>query len=391
MSDSLTNTYTFGTPKVQWEEGVAKSITFIVTEDCQLRCKYCYIVGKNSYKRLSFEVAKQSIDFILENTEYFNEDSVIWDFIGGEPLIEIQLVDQICDYIKTRMYELNHKWFSNYRFSFTTNGILYNNPQVQKFIEKNMSHISMTLTLDGVESKHDLNRVYQNGKGSYKDIVSNIPLWLKQFPDSSTKVTMSSDDLKYLKDSILHLWELGIHSVDANVVSEDVWKEGDDKVYEEQLILLADEVLKKKLYNNYNCSFFSESIGKPNASNGNWCGAGKMLAIDTIGKFYPCLRFAQFSLKNKPEISIGDCKSGLNLNRLRPFLALDSVTQSTYECITCEVATGCAWCQGANYDYADTNTIFQRATFICKMHKARVRANNYYWNRFKNEQIVIPN
>ena len=46
-----------------------------------------------------------------------------------------------------------------------------------------------------------------------------------------------------------------------------------------------------------------------------------------------------------------------------------------------EVARGCAWCQGENYDAAETDTVFQRSTAICKMHKARVRANNYYWNK----------
>ena len=38
-------------------------------------------------------------------------------------------------------------------------------------------------------------------------------------------------------------------------------------------------------------------------------------------------------------------------------------------------------CQGENYDAAVTPTIYQRSTAICKMHKARVRANNYYWNK----------
>jgi hypothetical protein len=37
--------------------------------------------------------------------------------------------------------------------------------------------------------------------------------------------------------------------------------------------------------------------------------------------------------------------------------------------------------QGENYDAAETPTAYQRATAICKMHKARVRANNYYWNK----------
>ena len=48
------------------------------------------------------------------------------------------------------------------------------------------------------------------------------------------------------------------------------------------------------------------------------------------------------------------------------------------------MAAGCAWCQGENYDAAETDTIYQRATAICRMHKARVRANNYYWNRLEN-------
>ena len=29
-----------------WQFGMAKTITFIVTKDCQLACKYCYLVGK---------------------------------------------------------------------------------------------------------------------------------------------------------------------------------------------------------------------------------------------------------------------------------------------------------------------------------------------------------
>lgn len=382
MVEYQLNTHSFGNQKDKWEEGAAKSITFIVTEDCQLRCKYCYLVGKNSFKKLSFETAKKCVDYILENKEYFPENSVIWDFIGGEPFLEIQLIDKICDYIKIRMYELDHRWFNNYRFSFTTNGLQYSNANIQRFIKKNITHVSMTLTLDGTESKHDLNRVYSDGEGSYKDVVKNVPLWLKQFPNASTKVTFASADLKYLKESILHLWKIGIKHVDANVVAEDVWQDGDDAIFENQLMLLADEIINNKLYTENNCSLFSRLIGQRNTNNGNWCGAGKMLAIDTEGKFFPCLRFAKFSLQNKPEIQVGDYIAGIDSNKLRPFLALDVVTQSSYNCLTCEVATGCAWCQGTNYDCADTNTIYQRAIFICKMHKARVRANNYFWNRF---------
>lgn len=364
---------------------MAKNITFIVTKDCQLACKYCYLVGKNTHERMPWEVAKKAIDYILDHEGDFREESVVWDFIGGEPFIEIDLIDKICDYIKVEMYRRGHHWFDSYRFSFSTNGINYADDKVQRFIAKNLTHLSIGITIDGTEMKHDLNRVYkQTGRGSYRDVVRNIPLWLSQFPGSGTKVTISSADIPYIKESVLHLYSLGIHEVNINCVFEDVWAEGDDLKFEEQLTQLADAIIDGGYYRDYVCSFFSEMIGKPLDrvnDNNNWCGAGRMLAVDAAGLFYPCTRFAKYSLRDKPALIIGNVTDGIDSDRLRPFLTLDRCTQSPAECIDCEVASGCAWCQGENYDAASTPTIWQRSTAICKMHKARVRANNYYWNK----------
>lgn len=379
-----------------WERSY-KSITFIVTKDCQLACKYCYLVGKNAKERMSWDVAKKTIDYILNNHNFFNEEAVVWDFIGGEPFLEIDLIDKICDYIKTEMFRLCHPWFDNYRFNFSTNGINYNSEKIQSFIKKNITHLSIGITIDGTKRKHDLNRIWKTEdmergvvpnqseeKGSYDDVVKNIPLWLEQFPGAGTKVTISSADIPYIKESVLHLYSLGIHEVNINCVFEDVWKEGDDELFENQLMDLADAIIDSGYYQDYACSFFTEHMGKPmdcQMDNQNWCGAGRMLAVDAEGNFYPCTRFAQYSLRSKKAWIIGNVRDGIDKNKLRPFLTLDHCTQSTQECIDCEVASGCAWCQGENYDAADTPTIYQRSTAICKMHKARVRANNYYWNK----------
>lgn len=51
--------------KEGWQSGMAKSITF--TKDCQLACKYCYLVGKNEKERMPWEVAKAAIDYILDH------------------------------------------------------------------------------------------------------------------------------------------------------------------------------------------------------------------------------------------------------------------------------------------------------------------------------------
>ncbi len=330
-----------------WKGSLAKQITFIVTKDCQLACKYCYLVGKNSNEKMSWEIAKRAIDYFISHEDEFPEESVIWDFIGGEPFLEIELIDRICDYIKLQLFEHNHRWFNSYRFLFTTNGINYNTPQVQSLIRKNHKHIFVTITIDGDRIKHNLNRVYKNNvkRGSYDDVLRNIPLWLQQFPDASTKVTISSLDIPFIKDSILHLYSLGIHEVFINCVYENVWKEGDDVLFENQLIQLADAIIDGGYYQDYACSFFTEKVGRPMDSiyeNTNWCGAGKMLSVDAAGNFYPCTRFAQYSLRDKEAWIIGNIHDGIDKNKLRPFLTLDRITQSPQKCIECEVASGCA-------------------------------------------------
>ena len=368
-----------------WQEGRAKTVTFIVTEDCQLRCKYCYIAGKNKTRKMDFEIARATIDHLLRERTQYTEGSVIWDFIGGEPFLEIDLIDRISDYAKLRMYETNHPWFENYRFSFSTNGLMYGKNKVQRYIAKNRHHLSIGISIDGTKRKHDTQRIFPNGKGSYDAVVKNIPLWLEQFPDAATKATISHDDIPYIKDSVVHLFSLGIKNVNMNVVNEDVWKPGDDELFEEQLVELADYIIDHDLARDYTCSLFTRHIGQPlkPEDDRNWCGAGKMLAVDPDGTFYPCVRFAPFSLGHKPGRPIGNCFDGVDRNKLRPFLAMTRRSQSTEECLSCDVASGCSWCSGCNYDMADSPTIYQRATFLCAMHKARVRANNYYWTKLE--------
>lgn len=371
-----------------WKSSSARNITLVLTEDCQLRCKYCYLCGKNSTTKMTFEAAKEAVDYVLEYREIYSEEAVVWDFIGGEPFLEIELMDRICDYIKQRLFELNHPWFDNYCFSISTNGLMYDDVRVQNFIKKNAAHLSIGFSVDGTKEKHNAQRVFPNGEGSYDKVVENVPLWLEQFLSVHTKATIGPGDLPMVKDSVLHLWNLGINEVAMNCIFEDVWQEGDDRIFEEQLVALADEIIEKELHLQHNTSLFDRFIGFELIDNQNWCGAGKMLAVDTYGKFHPCVRFVQYSLEKRNAWVTGNTEMGLDSNKVRPFLVLNRTVQSPQECIDCEVASGCAWCQGFNYDSADTETIYQRATFLCKMHKARVRANNYLWNKL--DKIVPP-
>jgi uncharacterized protein len=358
------------------------SVTFVVTKDCNFRCRYCYMVGKHGDARMPFSVARDTVDYLVDNPDLFPQPKVVWDFIGGEPFLEIDLMEQIFDYIVLKTWKAAHPWFENSYFSVSTNGVLYHLPKVQRLIDQYGRRFEIGLTIDGPAHVHNLERVFPNGEGTHDQVVKNVGLWLQRSHDPSTKVTFSHDTIPYVAESILYLFSLGIPVVNANVVFEDVWQPGDDDLFEEQLNLLGDAIIDQGLWKKHECSLFSRLCGAPltERHDTTWCGAGKhMLAVDANGLFYPCVRFTDFSLAKQPPIIIGNTQRGLDQKALEPFCGLTRSNQSSDECMSCEVAQGCAWCLGFNYD--DSGVLYKRATYLCKMHKARVRANRRFWSR----------
>lgn len=380
-------TINFGVPRPSFSMGkLVTDITFSVTEECNLRCKYCYLAHKNNHNKMKIETAKKAVDYILSSKEFFNEKSVIWNFIGGEPLLEIDLIDEISDYIKMEMYKRDHPWFEDYAFNFATNGILYGTSAVQRYIDKNKNHLSIGISVDGNKIKHDQQRIYPDSRGSYDDVIKNVPLWLEQFPNAGTKATFAHGDIPYLKDSIISLWNLGIKKISANVVYEDVWTDEDAQIFESQLKSLADYIIENNIFysHEYTLSFFNPSIGLPMSrqmKRNKFCGCGKMLAIDTQGVFFPCIRFTEFSLSKNKVYPIGSINDGIYKDRLKPFQYLSINRVQDNECNNCEVASGCSSCTGLNYNESESGSIFKRVKYNCKMHKANAKAVEYFWSK----------
>ena len=382
----LENVY-MGKLEPSWGENKKiKYITFSVTDDCNLRCTYCYFTHKTDKNKMSFDVAKAAIDDILSIEDFKAFDGVVWEFIGGEPTLEMDLIDEISDYIVFQMYNKKHKWLDCYHFMLGSNGLLYDSPKVQNYINKHSFNLYVAITIDGSKEKHDLSRIKKDGKGSYDDVARIIPLWKKQFGGITTKSTFSHDDLPYLKDSIINLWNLGIKNVSANVVFEDVWQPGDVDIYKEQLYLLADYIIENDLWYDYSVRFFDPNVGTPNDESVmriNHCGTGTMMAISTNGDYYPCVRFMPSAMTKNSFGKIGDIQNGMDPDKLRGFAVLSTYNQSEQKCIDCTISGGCTWCSGFNFDSSSIGTIFERQTFMCELHKANVEVNKYIWRQYE--------
>lgn len=391
-SDDITPLISDGTICLSDEDDmIVKNITFVVTEACNLNCSYCYECHKTN-NRMSKEVAKQAVDMLFDKEKlngYYDLDrvkAVVLEFIGGEPLIEIELMDYIVEYFKFKAFELGSPWATNYMISFTSNGVLFLNDKVQKFLNRNKGRVSSSITIDGNKELHDSCRVFHNGEGSYDIVEKSIKFAVSKGLLNQTKITLCPENVMYLNDALKNVWSLGIQAAFTNCVYEEGWTTKDAKILYNQMIQLADYLLEDMNYKKYVCSLFDENIGGELTSSRNWCGGnGQMLAIGTDGKCFPCIRFMKYSLSSpgRVEQPVGDIFNGLDKKEENPWLLelkkVDMESQSDDKCKKCSVASGCSLCTGYNYDKFGTPN--KRATFICEMHQARVLANTYYWNK----------
>ncbi len=377
------------------KEMLVPSITFQVTDNCNLRCSYCYQINKGNH-RMPFSIAKDFIDLLIENNEktkqYIdtkNTLGVVLDFIGGEPFLEIELIDQILEYFQKATIEANHPWQYHWKASFSSNGTLYFNPEVQHFLKKYLDKIGLSITIDGNKQLHDSCRKFPDGSGSYDLAIAAVKHYTNELHGRmGSKITLAPENIQYTFEAIKEFIEFGYTDIHGNCVYEKGWELKHAKIFYQQLKQLADYIINNDLEEKIYCSLFVPHFfhPKPLDDTQNWCGGnGRMVALDYKGDIYPCIRYMESSLGPtiKP-IIIGNVSKGFlytpeQIECVTCLKNINRLNQSTEECINCSIAEGCSWCQG--YNYQDSGDFNHRATYICIMHQARALANAYYWNK----------
>jgi uncharacterized protein len=153
-----------------------RSITFEVTENCNLSCDYCiygkyYIDQRTSHsKNLNINAAKKALDFILPlwdsslNSSYDKKISI--GFYGGEALLNFNFINEIVNYVK----ELPLFAKNQMEFSMTTNGVLLDK-YISFLVENNFF---LRISLDGGTEKNNSYRKFHNGNSAFEKVYKNI-------------------------------------------------------------------------------------------------------------------------------------------------------------------------------------------------------------------------
>lgn len=258
---------------------------------------------------MSLETAKRCVDLLFaedsKNSELVNDteaNGLIIEFIGGEPFLEIDLIDRTMEYFLTQAIELDHRWATRYMINISTNGTLGDDPRVQRFLKKYAGRLSVGVTIDGDKQAHDACRVDCKGCGSYDRAINMFRQVSGPDGRRTTKYTIAPGNLTLFADSVRHLvLDEGCDTVNCNCVYEEGWTLDHARELYKQLKAVSDMVQESGTDTYISILDWEAGNHLPDTETQNWCGGdGRMLAFEIDGTVLPCMRYSTLSIVNQP-------------------------------------------------------------------------------------------
>lgn len=136
-----------------------------VTNNCNLRCSYCFNPNKTP-KNVDLDKSKKFIDLIMNQTP--NAEKYYIDLSGsGEPMLNFCTINELAQY----SIEKSDQFKKDVIPMLVSNGTLLTKEKVQT-LQKNK--VLFGVSLDGLKKHHDKYRVDIKGQGTYKQIMKNV-------------------------------------------------------------------------------------------------------------------------------------------------------------------------------------------------------------------------
>ncbi|MFV0379884.1 MAG: radical SAM protein [Anaerorhabdus sp.] len=346
-----------------------KQLIFKMTDQCNMRCKYCvysdYYPFSESYTDdyINIEVAKKALDYYMDNFiriyNLYNNSKPKITFYGGEPLLNFKTIKEIINYYNETYSEYTPE------ILMTTNGLLLKDKETREFLIKN--NVDICLSLDGYMENHDRNRVLADGGKTYSQILDILNDYFLDYDriyflacyDYKTDMIKMKDFFQDISKKKKYL----IRASQIDESSESYYQQFN----EEDIVAFVDKYKKLQtetidaICKNEEISFLGKSLyaenllrlkdrGKFNYSSpifssfSESCIPGNKLYVDSRGKFHICEKI-------NGHFPIGDVDNGIDYELVAEIIKKYNVAIA--KCKKCNISRLCGNCF-ANMAYSDT-------------------------------------
>lgn len=349
--------------------GAITHIALFVSQECNLRCVYCYGDGGTygAAGLMPVGVATRSVDWLISQTESKNLGI---SFFGGEPLLNLPVIKHVVDYARTRAGQVG----KDFEFGITTNGTLLDDERIA-FLRDNA--IAPVVSLDGTMDIHNKQRPFVSGEGSYARAVRNAVRLLAAIPTTTCRATLV--DGTDLADVEAALQRIGFRRIQIAIASPSLFRPRSAEVGRPVGGLVEALESLSKTVSNALRQRDAARLATIKLSGLGWhlmrmleqlvnrrkryfsCGAGRSsVAVSTDGWLYLCHRFV-----GQDQYRLGNVNGGrLSLDRYQV-----SPAKGNARCVACRAKFLCGG--GCYHDnLAMTGSIFTPSRDLCRLMRS---------------------
>lgn len=345
------------------ENPYIRQVVLLVTQSCNLNCKYCYEHFKTS-AIMSPSLCKQ----ILEN-EFKNginnpkTQFLAITFLGGEPLLNFGLIKEVSEWLWSKEQTIP------YSLDIRTNGTLMTG-DVKKWFAANKRKISAALSLDGLN---------ENQKNNRTDKEIDYKFFIENWPESRVKIVLFKNSLNNFADTVKDMLAENI-PLEVDVGFGFEWTTEDAVIFEKQLEALmdiyVDDLREGRISGIF--PFSVEHFFKEVPANYPFCSrVNNIVSYDTDGTPYKCHMFTP--------VVLGEEKSAwINQHDFEYVrIPVDPL------CKNCPIFHVCKPCPAQNLMICGDISCSANARTFCKMVKVQARACSMLF--LKYVQLMMDN
>lgn len=276
----------FGRHRISWKiynlDKISQLIVwFHITNNCNLRCKYCYI--HKTPENMSDDIAKKSIEKIFDSAKDKKIKEVYLGMAGGEPLLQFKEVLKIYNLAKEKALKTGVVFIPG----LVTNGTLITKKIAQKLKKYN---IKVRVSLDGYGKYNDISRHFADGRGSFKDASKGIDLLLQYGVKFNVNIVITQENVsglprytKWLFDKKIRFQYSFCRDNPASSYKQKIEEKEFIKNMKKAYRVIRDNLPKEKIVNQLLDRVF---INYPHKRT---CGLGRhYLMINHKGKILGC-------------------------------------------------------------------------------------------------------
>lgn len=355
--------------------------TIEMTQQCNLRCKYCIYSGEYDNRRshneqfFSSDAIPSLVNFISEHADK-SAPVITVCFYGGEALLQKHIIQKIIHELSSLNYTLE--------YSISSNGVLLNEETVEWICST--TNLKVTITIDGDKLIHDANRVFPSGKGSFDIVMKNLKWFKDKYPEDYNKriqFLSTVDSISRLRDLSIfwdHNLVLASHRpVHISSIIPNFLKDGvpnSSSLLKKQLIVY-DEALKSYIKGEENIltDELKRLIGiiehrvffeLPKQQKFITCCHNPYSCfISSTGQLYVCEKFDS-------KYSVGNLDSGFNETALEKINKIFTERKNS-QCAKCWAKRLCRICA------TNVNHSILEFEFFCNRERQRIQlALKYY-------------